>query len=459
MNLACGKPITASANAATAARAVDCDATTAWQSATVKPAWLTVDLGVAQRVTRIVVKWGGGYGTSYKFRKSANGSSWSTFQDGTGLDGGTDEVAVDVYSRYLQLYLSQYAGTSGFTVNELELYGPAAPTPTPTPTRTPTPTPTPTGAGRTVRVSTPAELKSALAGARPGDTIAMADGVYHDEFVITASGTAGGRITLTGSRNAIIENDLTGGGTGGCPSGHLGYGLHVNGASHWNLSGFTVRDSKKGIVMDGARNTVIDGVYVHHIQDEGVHFRKGSADGVIKNSTVTDTGLVQPGYGEGVYIGSANGNWACFGGPDGVDRSDNVQVLDNTIGPNVTAESVDVKEGTSGGVIRGNRFDGAGQKNVNSGDSWLDVKGDGYLVESNTGVNPYTEGARVQTVYSPYGCGNVFRSNTFTLGTATGYAIFVNNQPACVSRNAPNVVHASNFSTGGRGLTNIPLTP
>ncbi|WP_405144143.1 discoidin domain-containing protein [Sphaerisporangium sp. NBC_01403] len=457
-NLACGKTVTASSNTSTAARAADCDPATAWQSTTAKPATLSVDLGTAQRITKIAVKWGSGYGTSYKFRKSSDGSGWSTFQDGTGLDGGTDEVAVDVTTRYLQLYLSQYAGSSGFTVNELELYGPGGgPSATPTPTVTPTPTPTvtPPAGGRTVNVATPAQLKAAIADAQPGDTIKLADGVYHDEFVITASGTSSKRITLAGSRNAIIENDLPGAGSG-CPNGHLQYGLYLNGASFWNLTGFTVRDSKKGVVMDGAKSTVIDGLYVHHTQDEGVHFRKGSSDGVIKNSTVTDTGLVQPGYGEGVYLGSANSNWSCFGGSDGIDRTNNVQVLNNTIGPNVAAEAIDIKEGTSGGVIKGNHFDGTGEQNVNSGDSWLDVKGDGYTIESNTGVNPYTEGVRVQTVYSPYGCGNVFRSNDFTIGGAPGYAIFVNNQSSCAAK---NVVYASNTSTGGKGLTNIPVTP
>ncbi|NRQ38306.1 discoidin domain-containing protein, partial [Nonomuraea sp. NN258] len=113
---------TAYSNPATAALAVDCDPATAWQSSTAKPNWLYVDLGAPQRITRIVVRWGGGHGTSYKFRSSGNGSSWSTFQAGTGLDGGTDEVAVDVTTRYLQIYLSQYAGDAGFTINELELY-------------------------------------------------------------------------------------------------------------------------------------------------------------------------------------------------------------------------------------------------------------------------------------------------------------------------------------------------
>jgi hypothetical protein len=62
-----------------------------------------------------------------------------------------------------------------------------------------------------------------------------------------------------------------------------------------------------------ATGWVVDGLYVHHIGDEGVHFRRSSSDGVIRNSTIEYTGTVQPAYGEGVYLGSANSNWACHG--------------------------------------------------------------------------------------------------------------------------------------------------
>ena len=43
---------------------------------------------------------------------------------------------------------------------------------------------------------------------------------------------------------------------------------------------------------------------------EGVHFRRSSADGVIRNSRIERTGTAQPEYGEGVHPGSADSNWA-----------------------------------------------------------------------------------------------------------------------------------------------------
>jgi hypothetical protein len=155
----------------------------------------------------------------------------------------------------------------------------------------------------------------------------------------------------------------------------VGYGLWLNGAQYWNLTGFTIDTASKGIVLDASPHVTITNVEVRNIGDEGVHFCKGSSAGVIKNSYVHDTGQNQPGYGEGVYIGSAKSIWACWAGSTGVDASDNVQVLNNRIGPNVAAEGLDIKEGTNNGIVTGNSFNGIGSQNENAADSAIDVKG------------------------------------------------------------------------------------
>ncbi|WP_432251948.1 hypothetical protein [Streptomyces sp. HNM1019] len=92
-------------------------------------------------------------------------------------------------------------------------------------------------------------LRKALAGARPGDTIRLADGRYRGGFEITASGTSGSRITLTGSPKAVLT-----------ASG--GYGLRLNGASYWTVRGITVRGGEEGIRIDGARGVTVDSVSV-----------------------------------------------------------------------------------------------------------------------------------------------------------------------------------------------------
>ena len=72
----------------------------------------------------------------------------------------------------------------------------------------------------------------------------------------------------------------------------------------------------KGIVLDGSVGTVIDGVEVYDIGDEGVHFRSVPATVCCATHYVHDTGRNSPQYGEGVYVGSANSNWSKYRCPD-----------------------------------------------------------------------------------------------------------------------------------------------
>ncbi|GGV17263.1 right-handed parallel beta-helix repeat-containing protein [Streptomyces spectabilis] len=288
----------------------------------------------------------------------------------------------------------------------------------------------------TIEVSTAAGLKAALTAASPGDTIHLADGTYSGNFTTTTAASSGARITLTGSPKAVLR-------AGG------GYGLHLDGASYWTVKGVTVTGGQKGIMIDSARGVVVDGVTVHGLDMEGVHFRKSSPDGVIKNSRVYDTGNDGRGMGEGVYVGSANTL---------SDKSDNVSILDNVIGPDVGGEAVDLKEGTRNGRVAGNTFDGRGLTGNNYDDSWIDVKGNGYVIEGNTGKNTTNNGFETHTQQSGWGCGTVFRANTADLTGATGdkqLAINVTNQSA----SCRTTVHASNTVKGGKGLTNIPVTP
>ncbi|MER5884376.1 right-handed parallel beta-helix repeat-containing protein [Streptomyces sp. NPDC001941] len=294
----------------------------------------------------------------------------------------------------------------------------------------------PAQAATVIDVTTAAQLKSALGTARPGDTIRLADGTYTGNFKATTPGTAAARITLTGSARAV----LTAGG---------GYGLHLNGASYWTVQGVTVTGGQKGIMTDAADGVVIDSVTVHGLDMEGVHFRNSSRNGIIRNSRIYDTGNDGRGMGEGVYVGSAGGT---------SDRSDNAQVLNNTIGPDVGGESVDIKEGTTGARIVGNTFDGRGLTGANFDDSWVDVKGNDVLVEGNTGTNTTNNGFETHGVQSGWGCGTVFRANKSDLRGATGdkqLAVNVTNQSA----SCRTTVYASNTVTGGRGLTNVPVTP
>ncbi|WP_407286127.1 right-handed parallel beta-helix repeat-containing protein [Streptomyces sp. BP-8] len=290
---------------------------------------------------------------------------------------------------------------------------------------------------RVIDVSTAAQLKDALAGAKPGDRIQLADGTYRGNFKTTAAGTSSSRISLTGSPKALLT-----------ASG--GYGLHLNGASYWTVEGLTVTGGQKGIMMDASDGVVIDSVGVRDLDMEGVHFRKSSRNGVIKNSTIRDTGKDGSGMGEGVYVGSA-------GGTD--DKSDNVQILGNTIGPGVGGENIDIKEGTTGAKIIGNSFDGSGLTGAHFDDSWVDIKGNKVVVENNTGKHTSNNGYETHSQQPGWGCGTVFRGNKSDLSGATGSGRYGFNITHYDASGCPVTIAGDNTVTGGRGVANpgIPV--
>ncbi|WP_017543336.1 NosD domain-containing protein [Nocardiopsis prasina] len=315
-----------------------------------------------------------------------------------------------------------------------------------------------------VRVSDAPALEEALDNARPGQTITLDGGEYVGSFVATTPGTSAAPITLTGPSDAVLVNDEPASGSG-CPAPDThssGYGLWLYEADHWNVRGLTVADSKKGVVIDRSDHVHLSDLEVRGTDDEGVHFRSSSSDGSVRDSRITDTGRVQPGFGEGVYLGSAHSNWGCYGGDDGVDRSDRTEVTGNHFGPDVRGEHLDIKEGTRDGLVSGNTFDGRGISGQNFADSWVDVKGNGYVFEHNTGTfdrpGVFAHGYTSTQQVDGAGCGNVFRDNHSDLGGVGGFAIALWSQSDCAGE--PNVVHASNtVSNATRGLTNIDVTP
>lgn len=329
---------------------------------------------------------------------------------------------------------------------------PETPEPTPEPTTStaePTPEPTAEEPGTALpsstvecpaepTVTTTDELVESLDAVEPGETIVLAPGTYDGLFVATTSGTAEEPITLCGPVDAVLD----GGGTEG------GYVVHLDGASHWRLGGFTVTNGQKGVMADGTVGSVVSGLTVTSIGDEAIHLRKASTDNVVSGNVISDTGLRKPKFGEGVYIGTAESNWcditACE--PDPSDR--NVVELNTISG--TTSESIDIKEGTSDGIVRGNTFDGS---SISAADSWVDVKGNGWLVEGNTGTSSPTDGFQTHEILEGWGDRNVFRANVADVGgSGFGYSL---------TPELSNVVECDNTATdAAEGLTNVEcVTP
>ncbi|MCU1404557.1 MAG: hypothetical protein JWQ43_860 [Glaciihabitans sp.] len=286
-------------------------------------------------------------------------------------------------------------------------------------------------------VATSAELTAALKSATAGSTITMKDGTYTGRFELTASGKSGAPITLTGSHKAVITTGSTG----------SGYGMHGTG-DYLVFSGFSISKAQKGIVIDSSNNTRIVGLDVGNTGMEAIHVRTSSANAVVSGNVVHDTGIAKAGAGEGIYIGTANSNWgAIMGSSSTPDKSDNVLVQNNTI-RNTAAEGIDVKEGTTGGKLLGNTFENSGYSGANDADSWVDVKGNGYLISGNTGTDAKLDAFQVHDVYAGWGRTNTFTNNTIT-GKVPGYEVQIAGKASL-----GNIV-ACDTTLAKKGVTNL----
>jgi hypothetical protein len=272
-------------------------------------------------------------------------------------------------------------------------------------------------ARRVVPVATTTELKAALTAALPGDRITLADGVYAGTFSLLRSGTAVERIRVCGSSAAVVDG------------GNIlaNYGFRVQ-ASYVDLVGFGITNVQKGIVADSSSYDTFDRLTIWNIGDEGVHLRTHSKNNAITNSAIHDTGKRTPGFGEGVYVGSANNNW-CTYTACAADRSDNNLVHGNRFWA-MGAEAVDIKEGTVGGTVADNTFDGTGSGAL----SWVDVKGNGWVIRGNKGTVSLRDGFLTSVAVTGWGRNNTFLLNTADVrGPGYGFNAGSTNVVACTN--------------------------
>ena len=286
--------------------------------------------------------------------------------------------------------------------------------------------PTDCGDQAVTTVSTVTELQQALGGAQPGATIVLQPGVYQGNFVATTSGTSAAPITLCGDRDAVLEGT----------SITSGYTLYLDRVSWWKLEGFSVEGGQKGVMADDATHDLIYGLFVHGTGDEGIHLRSFSSYNVVSHNVVRDTGRNVQFFGEGLYVGSANKNWCKYSGCHPDASNDNVLEYNNIA--DTTAENIDIKEGTTGGTIEGNTFNGTGMVE-SAATAWVNVKGNDWTIEDNTGVDTIDNGFEVHQVYPGWGIGNIFRRNTATIA-GDGYGIYVQSQHLQTTVDCNNVV-------------------
>jgi len=260
----------------------------------------------------------------------------------------------------------------------------------------------------TTTVANRSELVAALAAAGPGTVIRLAPGRYAGQFDVSVKATVSAPVWICGPRTAVVD--------GGGPNRRGGF--RISNSAHVVLAGMTVRDSIKGISVWHSTAVTVADTRVENIGDEAIHLLDFTTDTTVVANSIDGTGLVDPEYGEGVYIGTADNNWCAYSQclPD---RSDRNLVVGNNI-RRTTAKPIEAKVATSGGVISGNTIDGQGMRPTSS--ALIYVKGNSYVVSHNTGRNSSIDGVLVVQRNAGWGRDNLVFGNRFS-GSIPGYGV------------------------------------
>lgn len=299
-----------------------------------------------------------------------------------------------------------------------------------------------------IYVSTTEEFKSALLSSNAGDTIVLAPGVYESSeygtkaaiFHSDLSGTKNSPITIKSADPndpAILKGTDT----------QKGIVLYITG-DYWNISNIICCGAQKGIVLDHSNYSVIHGVEVYQTGQEGIHLRDGSSYCQISDAKVHDTGLAGS-YGEAIYIGSAYST-------SGYDyQCDHNLVKGCILGPNVTNESIDIKEYTTGNIIEDCIMYGEG---ITATDSFVDIKGNETIVRNNICYsqdnNVITDAFQLHCQVDGWGNNNMVYDNTVYFSGETEYIVRAWKGTSCtVYHNTRNPVSDGSMYRAYSGST------
>jgi beta-glucanase (GH16 family) len=121
-----GRPTSASSteNAGfPAGNATDGNPGTRWSSAFSDPQSLTVDLGAAHPVNRVVLNWETAAARAFQLQTSNDGASWTTVFSTASGAGGVQDVAVSGSGRFVRMLGTQRTTQWGYSLWEFQVYG------------------------------------------------------------------------------------------------------------------------------------------------------------------------------------------------------------------------------------------------------------------------------------------------------------------------------------------------
>jgi endoglucanase len=299
--------------------------------------------------------------------------------------------------------------------------------------------------GRIINCNSISQISAALASAQAGDEIIIASGVYNASskvedaigkfvyFTSNANGTAANPIILRGA-SAANKPVLR-----AAEANKYGATIMSITGDYWIIKDLELSQGQKGLTMDTANHCQLLNLSVNDIGDEGIHLRSGSSDNLVQNCSVFNVGVRQPGFGEGIYIGSDEGQHDTY-----TPNCDRNTINNCVLGPNIRAEAIDVKEGTQFTVIKNCTISGAGISGANSADAFIDIKGGNAFIYNNTfNIDGSTVIASGLDFQQRNGTNSGFRiavfNNTYNLGSRAS------NIPTCRKKGGdPSQVHVWN---------------
>jgi parallel beta-helix repeat protein len=301
------------------------------------------------------------------------------------------------------------------------------------------------------------QLNNALKVVRAGDMIELSPGTYDARInIYNAIGSVHRPITICGPQSAVIA---------GKPNyDKNSFALTLVNSTYTRLVGFSVQYGLTGVMMENTTYSMVVGLTINNTRNEGIRLRYGSKYNTIRNNKISLTGRRElggwGGTGEGIYVGSSQKQMHSYG-RYWLDRSDYNVLEYNVIGPGVLSEMIDVKEGTTGGIIRGNLFDGRHLTNLNGANSWLSIKGNNWTVTNNNGQYLKNgHGMGTSRKLSGWGRYNTFKDNNCLLyrfgskSSAGSYCVFANTVPES------QIIDCSNVAIGAtKGVTNVRSCP
>jgi hypothetical protein len=126
LGLAYGKIVTASSTRAAEYKpenAVDGDPGTYWSSEFRDDAWISVDLGKPERISRVMIQWEAAFAKSFSVQVSTDGQTWTEAYKTDEGRGGLSEIQfAPVDSRHVRLLCAKRGTQWGNAVRELQVF-------------------------------------------------------------------------------------------------------------------------------------------------------------------------------------------------------------------------------------------------------------------------------------------------------------------------------------------------